>query len=99
MTRPAGSELFTLVRSFFTEYLPHQRGASSHTIRAYRDALKLLFEFIAQRNHRDFSALVVEDLDAQAVAAFRQPQPSKENCSDVVGRSAVRRMLPRLGQV
>ena len=49
MTRTANGELFALVESFFIEYLPRQRGASSHTIRAYRDTLKLLFEFIAQR--------------------------------------------------
>jgi Phage integrase, N-terminal SAM-like domain len=42
MSRAAPQALFALVESFFTEYLPRQRGASVHTIRAYRDALKLL---------------------------------------------------------
>ena len=46
MTRTASGELFALVESFFIEYLPRQRGASSHTIRAYRDTLKLLFELL-----------------------------------------------------
>ena len=44
MNKTAPRALFALVESFFTEYLPSQRGASVHTVRAYRDALKLLFE-------------------------------------------------------
>ncbi len=47
MSNAAGRELFALVESFFVEYLPRQRGASWHAVRAYRDALKLLFEFAA----------------------------------------------------
>lgn len=43
---PAGS-LFAQVETYFTEYLPRQRGASIHTIRAYRDLLTLLFKFVA----------------------------------------------------
>jgi integrase/recombinase XerD len=70
MTRPGSGELFALVQSFFTEYLPRQRGASYHTIRAYRDTLKLLFEFTAQTNGRGVSALALEDLDADAVTSF-----------------------------
>ena len=70
MTRTASGQLFALVESFFIEYLPRQRGASSHTIRAYRDTLKLLFEFIAQRHNGDLSALVLEALDANAIADF-----------------------------
>lgn len=45
MSKAAPRELFALVESFFLEYLPRQRGASRHMVRAYRDALKLLFEF------------------------------------------------------
>ena len=42
MIKAGARALFDLVESFFTKYLPQQRGASPHTIRAYRDALKLL---------------------------------------------------------
>jgi len=99
MTRAAGGELFALVQSFFIEYLPRQRGASYHTIRAYRDALKLLFEFTAQRNGRDVSALVVEDLDANAVASFldhieagRSNSAATRNCR----RAAIRGFFKHL---
>src|SRR6202022_4000022 len=66
----APRELFALVESFFLEYLPRQRGARAHTVRAYRDSVKLLFEFTAQRHGRDISSLALENLDAEAIAPF-----------------------------
>jgi len=100
MTRTASGELFALVESFFIEYLPRQRGASSHTIRAYRDTLKLLFEFIAQRFDRDLSALVLEALDANAIAAFldhiearRSNSASTRNCRRAAIRSFFKHLL------
>jgi site-specific recombinase XerD len=39
-------------------------------VRAYRDALKLLLEFAAQRNGRKLVALELSDLDADTVAEF-----------------------------
>jgi integrase/recombinase XerD len=70
MSKSAHRALFALVQSFLTEYLPHQRGASAHTVRAYRDALKLLLEFVAQRRHRSIAALELTHLDADTVADF-----------------------------
>jgi integrase/recombinase XerD len=99
MTGPADRELFALVESFFIEYLPRQRGASVHTIRAYRDALKLLFEFTAQRRGRDVSALGLDDLDVDAIAAFldhieisRSNSSATRNCR----RAAIRSFLKHL---
>ena len=100
MTRTASGELFALVESFFIEYLPRQRGASSHTIRAYRDALKLLFEFVAQRSDRDLSALALEDLDANTITAFldyieasRSNSASTRNCRRAAIRSFFKHLL------
>jgi integrase/recombinase XerD len=62
--------LFSHVQSFFTEYLPRQRGASAHTIRAYRDALTLLFKFVAKQRRRGVASLQLDDIDADAVAGF-----------------------------
>lgn len=99
MTRSADRELFAFVKSFFIEYLPRQRGASVHTIRAYRDALKLLFEFTAQRRGRDVSALGLDDLDVDAIAAFldyietsRSNSSATRNCR----RAAIRSFLKHL---
>ena len=70
MSNAAPRALFALVESFFTEYLPRQRGASVHTIRAYRDALKLLLEFVAQRRGRGVALLELNDLDVETVGRF-----------------------------
>jgi len=100
MNKAAGGELFVFVQSFFTEYLPRQRGASRHTIRAYRDALKLLFEFTAHGNGRDVSTLAVEDLDADTVASFlnhieasRSNSAATRNCRRAAIRSFFKHLL------
>ena len=35
------------LRDFFLDYLPKVRGASPHTVLAYRDSFKLLLQFLA----------------------------------------------------
>lgn len=67
MSQARSPTLFALVESFFTNYLPRQRGASPHTIRAYRDTLKLLLLFAAQRQNREVAALRLDDLDADKI--------------------------------
>src|SRR5487761_2577196 len=70
MSTAAPRALFTLVQSFFVAYLPRQRGASEHTVRAYRDTLKLFFEFVAQRSRRGVASLELKDLDAETIGDF-----------------------------
>lgn len=70
MSKTTTQALFMLVESFFMEYLPCQRGASLHTVRAYRDALKLLFEFVAQRHGREVASLELNDFNAEMVCQF-----------------------------
>lgn len=73
--------LFAHVQSYFTEYLPRQRGASVHTIRAYRDALTLLFKFVAEQHHRGVASLQLGDMDADAVMHFLDHIESKRSNS------------------
>ena len=94
MSTAAPRTLFPLVESFFVEYLPRQRGASVHTVRAYRDTLKLLFEFVAQRLGRGVAALELSNLDADAVASFldhvesaRENSAATRNCRRAAIRS------------
>ena len=91
--------LFALVESFFTTYLPRQRGASVHTMRAYRDTLKLLLKYAAQRRSRSVSALELDDLDADTVAGFfdhieteRSNSVATRNCR----RAAIRSFFKHL---
>lgn len=62
--------LLRLVESFFRDHLQRMCGASPHTIRAYRDALRLLFNFIAERRKCNVSDLRLEHLRVDAVSAF-----------------------------
>ena len=100
MSNTAARELFALVESFFIEYLPRQRGASQHTVRAYRDALKLLFEFTAQRSGRQIASLELGDLDVDAIAGFldhieanRSNSAATRNCRRAALRSFFKHLV------
>jgi site-specific recombinase XerD len=62
--------LLRLVESFFRDHLQRMCGASPHTVRAYRDALRLMFNFIAERRKCNVSDLRLDHLRVDAVAAF-----------------------------
>jgi len=64
------SALAPTVQAFFTQRLLRERNASPHTIAAYRDTIKLLLRFAAERCGREPSMLDIADLDADTVAAF-----------------------------
>jgi site-specific recombinase XerD len=70
MSRPNPESLLTLTESFFHKYLMCTRGASAHTVRAYRDALKLFFLFLATRQTCAITALSLDDIQAEAVLGF-----------------------------
>ena len=58
------------LQSFFTSYLVGQRGASDHTITAYRDTLRLLLGYVHERTGIQPSDLDISVLDAELIAAF-----------------------------
>ncbi len=58
------------LQAFFTDRLALQRQASGHTIAAYRDAIKMLIVFAAQRTGKNPSRLDIADLGAPTVGAF-----------------------------
>jgi len=58
------------LQAFFTDRLAQQRQASSHTVAAYRDALKLLLGFAAQHTGKQPCTLAIADLDAPVIGAF-----------------------------
>lgn len=62
--------LLRLVESFFRNYLQRVRGASPHTITAYRDTLRLFFIFMADASGRSVADLGVEDLTVERVVEF-----------------------------
>lgn len=64
------SALAPTLQTFFTDYLARQRKASPHTIAAYRDAIRLLLGFTAERTGRPPHQLDIGDLDGQLIVAF-----------------------------
>lgn len=58
------------LQSFFTDRLTRQKDASTHTIAAYRDTLRLLLGFIATTHEVTASSLQWNQLDAPEITAF-----------------------------
>ncbi|MGH9641374.1 MAG: tyrosine-type recombinase/integrase [Terriglobales bacterium] len=79
MSSRAASTLLPLVGSYFRDHLQRARGASPHTVRSYRDTLRLLFCFIAERRHRPVADIVLDDLQAPDVLAFLSHLESKRS--------------------
>jgi integrase/recombinase XerD len=83
MSRQKQATLLPLVQSFFDQYLRRTRGASEHTVRAYRDALKLFFLFLGERKHCSTADLSLDDIQADAVLAFLNHVESQRGNSAV----------------
>ena len=58
------------LEAFFVGRLIGEKGASPHTISAYRDTFRLLLSFAQQRTGKLPCKLQIEDLDAPLIAAF-----------------------------
>lgn len=62
--------LFSFVESFFLDHLKRLFGASKHTVRAYRDTLRLLFIYFAARKGCEVADLQLTDLNYDGITAF-----------------------------
>lgn len=72
----------SLLQRFFTDRLLGQLGASSHTVASYRDTLRLLLRFAAERLKRAPSELRLEDLDAPFLGDFLSHlELERRNCA------------------
>jgi site-specific recombinase XerD len=109
VSRTGGATLLSLVETYFLGYLVQTRGASPHTIRAYRDTLRLLFKFLAERRGCVVAALGLDDLHVDAILAFlshlegvRGNSVASRNIRLAAIRSFFRHLvehdLPRAGQ-
>jgi site-specific recombinase XerD len=63
-------KLNPLVHQFFDQYLPHIKGVSPYTIRAYRDAFKLFLPFASKYHRVKIRSLRLEHISSQLVLAF-----------------------------
>ena len=83
MSRSSSESLLGLTESFFQNYLQNTRGASAHTVRAYRDTLKLFYLFLANQRHKAVADLALEDIQSDAVLAFLDYVESRRGNSAV----------------
>ena len=58
------------VRRFLLEEVVRDRNLSPHTRKSYRDSLRLLFAFLAERHRTDPTRVTVEQVDAALVREF-----------------------------
>jgi integrase/recombinase XerD len=83
MSRLNSESLLGLTETFFKNYLQNTRGASAHTVRAYRDALKLFYLFLASHKHKPLANLALEDIQSDVVLAFLDHVESQRGNSAV----------------
>ncbi len=77
MTHPIAN----IMKSFFSHYLPVQRGSSTDTISSYRDATKLLLRYVADRMNKAVDALYIEDITESVVLSFLDHVEQERGCS------------------
>ena len=63
-------KLNPVVHQFFNHYLPHIKGVSPYTIRAYRDAFKLFLPFAAKYHRVKIRSLRIEHITPKLVLDF-----------------------------
>ena len=100
MSRSKPESLLTLTESFFQNHLQNTCGASAHTVRAYRDTLKMFFLFLADLKKKGLAGLNLDDVHSDAVLAFlshieskRGNTPGTRNCRLAAIRSFVQHLL------
>jgi len=64
------SALATTLQAFFTDRLLRQRQVSPNTVQSYRDTLRLLLVFAAERHGKAPGRLDIDDLDAPLIGTF-----------------------------
>lgn len=78
MTTPLGP----LIRSFFVDHLPVQKGLRQSSIRSYRDTIRMFLGFVSSQHHRSITTLTVEDLGFDEVLAFlKHLEQHRSNCA------------------
>jgi integrase/recombinase XerD len=63
-------KLSPTIHQFFDRYLPHIKGVSEHTLKAYRDALKLFLIFAAGYYRIKIRSLRLEHITSELLLAF-----------------------------
>jgi len=63
-------KLSSCLHQFFGQYLPHIKGVSTHTIKAYRDTFKIFLPFAAKYRSIKIDSLTLDHLSSELILAF-----------------------------
>lgn len=75
------STLAHFLQRFLGHYLPIQRGLAANTVLAYRDTLKLLLCYAADRLKKPIDTLCIADLDEPLVLTFLEHLEGPRGCT------------------
>lgn len=75
------SALAPWIRRFLMEYLIGERNLARNTQRSYRDAVRLLVVFTADKVHKKIDDLLIPDIDADLLRAFLRHIEEERKCS------------------
>ena len=77
MTTPLGP----LIRSFFIDHLPVQKGLRQGSVRSYRDTIRLFLRFVSEQRGGPITTMTAEDLCFEQVLAFlKYLEQQRGNC-------------------
>lgn len=68
---------------FLSEYLPHERGMSPHTILAYRDTFMLFIRYMRDEKKVFVEKLTLDKISKEVVVDFLEWVQNRRNCSVV----------------
>ncbi|MDR1537747.1 MAG: phage integrase SAM-like domain-containing protein [Clostridiales bacterium] len=73
--------LFSFVRAYLKQCLPHERKFGENTIRPYKKALDLLFAFVKVQKNMPLSKVAFEMIDRNLLSEFLDHLEKQRNCS------------------
>src|ERR1700677_4001652 len=64
------NQLMKFIQYFFQNYLTSERGLRPHTIKSYRDTIKLFVKYLSDLKGKKISSVDLDDLTADKVRDF-----------------------------
>lgn len=81
MGRMKDSRLFELIRDFLSGFLPNTKGASEHTVRAYREALRQFLDWVCGAKRIALREVSADDFSKSNLLAYLDSLESEKGCS------------------
>jgi len=69
-----------LLENFFTDYMPYSAGLSANTIKSYKNAFRLLMEYLFSVKGIDSGSIVFKTLDFETINGFLNWLEQERNC-------------------